>query len=366
MEKSHRREELSILNVLFCLLVVLIHVLSPAVSALDKLSWQYALILIPQRLSFVSVYGFFFLSGVKLTLPRSQRRTLGAYWLGRVKSILLPYLLAAAVYYLYFIVIGWYTFDAGFFLKETARGTLSTPFYFVIALFQFILLAPVFQGLTRRFSHVFLLPPAVLVSLLSSMYLGSILQLFRPELSFPYADRVFTSYLVYYLAGCFAGQNYDRFLALLKENRPLLTGCALFFTAADGILSVLHFSGRRSIPYLELVHILYMFSAIPALYSWAAQAKPLVQGLWAGLFHRIDRASYLIYLYHSLTITIFNGIASRLGITRTGTQVIFRAVVVYAVTIGGCILWQMLWGALRKRLGRTPPASGHEDNRKLL
>lgn len=353
MEKPHRREELSILNVLFCLLVVLIHILSHPIVNLDKLSWQYSLVFFVQRLSFVSVPGFFFLSGVKLTLPRTGHRTLRSYWLGRVKSILLPYLLAAAVYYLFFVVIGWYTFDVGFFLKETALGTLSSPFYFVITLFQFILLAPLFQYLPRRFSPVFMLPLAVLVTQLSSIYLGSILQLFRPDISFPYANRIFTSYLIYYLAGCCAGQNYERFLTLLKENRPLLTGFALFSGAANGILAVLNSSGRRSIPYLELIHILYMFSAIPALYSWAAQAKPLGQGACARLFRRIDRASYLIYLYHSLIITIFNTFAHRLGITRIGTQLALRAVTVYTVIISGCILWQMLWAALRKKLERS-------------
>lgn len=67
-----RRPELSRLNVLFCLLVVFIHVASHPVSTLDPLSWQYALVLIPQRLAFVSVPGFFLLSGLKLTLPRTS------------------------------------------------------------------------------------------------------------------------------------------------------------------------------------------------------------------------------------------------------------------------------------------------------
>jgi peptidoglycan/LPS O-acetylase OafA/YrhL len=89
-----RLEELSILNVLFCMLVVLIHVLSHAVGALDRTGWQYALVLIPQRLAFVSVPGFFFLSGLKLTLPRGEESSLTAYYLGRVKRLLLPYLLA--------------------------------------------------------------------------------------------------------------------------------------------------------------------------------------------------------------------------------------------------------------------------------
>lgn len=366
MERSPRREEISRLNVLFCLLVIFIHVLSQAVSTLDRTSWQYALVVVPQRLSFVAVYGFFFLSGVKLTLPRSRPQALGSYYLGRVKSILLPYLIAAAAYYAFYIIIGWYTFDLKFFLSQTALGALVSPFYFAVTLAQFILLTPVFRALVRRYSPVITLPLSLGITWLSAVYLPSILQLFAPELAFPYSDRVFTTYLIYYLAGCYAGANYQDFGELLEQNRTLLIPAALFFTLVNAVLTWVNSSGRRWIPYLEFVHSLYLLTAILALYSWSLRRGPFRQAGLGQLLRRIDRASYLIYLYHSLTITIFNGIAPRLGITRTGTQVILRAVVVYAVTIGGCILWQKLWGALRKRLGRTPPAPGHGDNRKSL
>ena len=85
-----RLEELSVLNVILCLLVILIHVLSHAVVSLEKTSWQYALVIVPQRLAFVSVPGFFYLSGVKLTLPRERPLPLRDYYLGRIKNIYLP------------------------------------------------------------------------------------------------------------------------------------------------------------------------------------------------------------------------------------------------------------------------------------
>lgn len=355
MERSQRREEISRLNVLFCLLVIFIHVLSQAVSSLDRMSWQYAPVIMAQRLSFVSVYGFFFLSGVKLTMPRTRHQTLGAYYLGRIKSILLPYLIAAAAYYAFYILIGWYTFDWKFFLGQTALGDLVSPFYFVVTLAQFILLTPVFRALVRRYSPVITLPLALGITWLSAVYLPSILQLFVPELAFPYSDRVFTTYLIYYLAGCYAGANYEDFGSLLERNRTLLIPAALFFTLVNGVLTWLNYSGRRWVPYLEFVHSLYLITAILALYSWSLRRGPFRQTGLGRLLRHIDRASYLIYLYHSLVITIFNILAARLGITRIGTLLILRALVVFPVSIGGCILWQKVWAALRKKF---PPPAG--------
>lgn len=344
-----RRAELSRLNILFCLMVVFIHTASHPVSALDKLSWQYALVLIPQRLAFVSVPGFFLLSGVKLTLPRAAQPTLGQYWLGRVNHLLLPYLLANGIYYLYFVFRHYFPFSLRDLAGYLVRGNLSAQFYFLIILFQFVLLAPVFRALARRWSPAILLPFALGLTWLSSMYFNSVLQLFVPDASFPYADRVFPNYLVYYLAGCCIGQHYERFRALLKENRPLIAALCACFALADGIISLLAFSGRRSAPYLEIVHTLYILSAILFFYDLALRrTAPIPAPL-----QKIDRASYLIYLYHCLVIFLFNGAAARLGITRVGVLFLLRLLIVYSVTICGCILWQSLCNRLRNRTKTT-------------
>ena len=342
-----RLEELSVLNVIFCLLVILIHVLSHAVVSLEITSWQYALVIVPQRLAFVSVPGFFYLSGVKLTLPRERPLPLRDYYLGRIKNIYLPYLLAAAVYYLFFVTIGWYTFSPAQFLRETALGTLSSPFYFLVALAQFILLAPLFQWLARRYHPALLIPLAMGLTWLSSMHFNSILQIVLPGGSFRYSDRIFTSYLIYYLTGCCVGAHYHRLPALLEENRSLLTAAALFFAGADGFISLLAFSGRRAAPYLELIHTLYILSAILALHGRAIR-RGIPQGAPGRLLRATDRASYLIYLYHSLVITVFNIIAPRIVGGRVSVLLLLRILVVYPVSIAGCILWQRLWAGVKQ------------------
>lgn len=346
-----RLEELSILNVLFCLLVVMIHVLAQPASALDPDGWKYTVLHVVQQMAFVSVYGFFFLSGLKLTLPRENEPRLGRYYLDRVRKLLLPYLLAAVICYITFLCLGWYEFSVTGFLRDIALGAISAQFYFIIALFQFIALAPLFRFLSRRYSPVLLLPAALIITLISPMFLNSIAGLITPNVGVSYSDRVFTSYLIYYLAGCCAGQHYPRFLDMLEKNRSLVTFSALFWGAADAVVSALGFARVYRAPYLDLVHTLYLISAIPFLLDRARMYKGLIRGAPARLLRATDRASYLIYLYHCLFIALFNCYAPGIvGEDQILPLLVLRILLVYPISIGGSILWQHLWAAVKGRV----------------
>jgi hypothetical protein len=75
--KMQRKREISSLNCLFCVMVVCIHLLSEPVTRFEKGTWQYAVAFVPQQLMFVSVYGFVFLSGLKLFIRPPGRKTDG-------------------------------------------------------------------------------------------------------------------------------------------------------------------------------------------------------------------------------------------------------------------------------------------------
>lgn len=92
---------------------------------------------------------------------------------------------------------------------------------------------------------------------------------------------------------------------------------------------------------MELVHTLYILSAILFLFAWTCRRTASL----SRLVQRLDRASYLIYLYHCLVIVIFNSAAARLGITRVSILFLLRILVTYTVTITGSLLWQ--WAAER-------------------
>ena len=339
MASTQRKEELSALNVLFCLLVVFIHVASHPVSVLDRMSWSYALILMAQRLAFVSVPGFFLLSGVKLTLPREKQQSLSSYYRGRAEHLLCPYVITSLIYYLVFVYwLKWFPFSLKDFGLYLVRGGLSAQFYFLIALVQFILLTPLFRWLARRWSPMLLIPFSVGIMWLSSMYFNGVLQVFLPGVTFQYSDRIFTSYLAYYMAGCCIGEYYPQFKEFVGKNRGLIWALAVFFALSDAGLSVLTFSGRRYIPYLEHIHTMYIFGAILALFDLALRLpSPL-----PSFVRSLDRISFDIYLWHCLVITLFNQYAPRLGLSRVSAQFIARFFVTYCVTIGGCLLWRKL------------------------
>ncbi len=338
-----RKSVLSRLNVLFCLLVVLIHVLSQPVTVLDHSSWQYALVLITQRLSLAAVYGFFVLSGVKLMLPRRRPVSLGKYYLGRIRRLVLPYLLAAFLYYLYFVhVLHYFPFSLTDFLGYLKWGDLSGQFYFLYPLFQLVLLSPLIRYIVQRQSPLLVIPVSLFVTWLSSEHLNDLLATFSPGLTFGHSDILFTTYLVYYVVGCYIGLYWDSFESFLKENRALITGLFVVFASADGLGSWLLFSGRREVVWLNFTHVMY--SLVCVLFLFLVVPKG---GQPSGAVQKLDRASYLIYLYHCLAVTAFNAEEHLLPVTDEGILLLLRAVFVYTVTLGGCILWQALWARIR-------------------
>lgn len=343
-----RRDELVLLNVLFCLGVFLYHILARSAVSLDRLSWQFALVIFVQRLICISLLGFFFLSGLKMTAFYPRQKTLGQYYRSRLSRLLPPYITASVITYLSLTALNGQAFSLKALTLGIIRGDLSAPFYFVIVLLQFTLLTPLFRRLAEGYSAVILLPPALILTQLSSQFFGSVTIPVPDWLAALHSGHLFTDHLFYYLAGCCAGAHYEEFLALLKQNRPIIT--PLFFGSAllNVAACIICYSGRADIPYLQLIHILYYISSLLFLSDWAVRLAG--SGRDFRLLRSMDRAGYLIYLYHGLAITLFNMAADRLSITRYSTQILLQLLIVFPITIGGSILWQQLWSAKQTNL----------------
>ena len=344
MSVSERRSELSWLNLAFCAMVLLIHCSSQPVAALRTDSWQFALVYLLQRLSFVSVYGFFLLSGVKLTLPRRRRMSAGEYYRGRLRSIFLPYLLCMLVYYAWFsVVLGYLQPSVGDFLGYLVRGDLSSPFYFIVALAQFVLLMPLLRYTVEHVSPALALPLALAVSWMSELYFEQFLQLLDPSVSFAYGDRVFTTYLFYYLAGCYIGQRYEAFVAALRRNRRFIIGAFVLFAAFDLLLS---YRGRVLAlwsPLWPMAHVTYLLAGIAFCFLAAAEIRRPLPRVLA----QVDKASFLIYLYHALVISVLDKLLERAGVGGVAVPYAIRIAVVFVLVPLGCIAWQRLWGAAK-------------------
>jgi len=346
---ANRKTELPWLNVLFCAMVLWSHCCAHPLSTLDRGSWAFQVLYLLQRLSYVSVYGFFLLSGLKLTLPRKHETPPLAYYAKRMRSVFLPYVLAVLIYYLWFVVcLHYFPFSWADFAGYVVRGDLSSHFYFVVGLFQFVLLAPVLKWAVRHWSPALLLPFAMGVTWLSAFSLRPLLESLFPGLGFAYSDRVFTTYLFYYLAGCCIGQNYEGFLSAVRSAGGLIAGLFLVFTAADVYFPWRSLVQGWALSFLEPVHQLYLMSAILACF-WAATRLPPALPNWLA---KVDGASFLIYLYHCLAIFLFDYLAGRLGIHRVSALFFPRLVVVYGAVPLLCVGWQQCSAAVRARVSQ--------------
>jgi peptidoglycan/LPS O-acetylase OafA/YrhL len=337
------------MNAVLCLIVIFIHVSAVPVTALSKGSYAYAVVFVPWRLSAFVVQGFIFLSGLKYFIG-GAKLDYRKFYVTRLTRVLLPYVLWNLIYYAYFIYTGIYTFSMAELLRFLVSGTLVGHFYFIVVIVQFYLLMPLWQRLVDKASPFLLLVSAAVISLLLGEYLPRMIQTVFPGCVFMYNDRVFTTYLIYWLAGCCAGKYYDALLARIKRGRWYIAAGFFVLAAAEVVFSYIVFAGVQKLGWLNILHYTYCLGAVLflfTLFTWVYEKRPAAGRLIRG----IDAASYNIYLSHCLVIFLVNALMYRAGITRIGAAYAIRILAVYSVTLTLCIVWTKIKKRLLLRCG---------------
>ncbi len=338
-EQRKRRTELSYLNLFYCVLVIFIHVTSEPVTALDHTSVPYYAVMIPWRLSSFVVQGFLFLSGVKLFLHLKEPFDTVTFWCKKIKTILIPYVLWVLVYYCYFVSRGYFPFSFRAFARYVALGDLVSPFYFIVIIMQFYLLAPLIVRLFRKMKPLPVLILSFILMIVLWQGIAPFLRLTGIKEQFLYSDRLFTSYLFYFMLGCVVGKYYDAVLTRVRKYAPL---CALVFEAFVFIDLFLYlYLEKASFRAAEICHVFYCISAIAFTFTCAVLLAGRVKRP-PRLIAAADRASYLVFLCHCFVINLINERMAMYGIVNVNVRYVIRIVVVYGVSFGGCILWQ--WG----------------------
>ena len=347
--------EISVLNAFMCILVVFIHVSTAPLGALESESWQYIIIMIPRRGFAFVVQGFIFLSGMKLFLSRTKQFSYGSYLAKRFLHVILPYIIWVVIYYLYFAFYRHYfTFSITSLLRYMYVGDLVSPFYYIIIIAQFYILAPFWRKIIAKANPVILTSFALLITIISTKYLPEMIAALFPNAHFMYADRVFATYLIYWIAGCFAGLNYEKFKKTLSENRMLINTAFGFALVYYIYLCYLRFSQGKGIAYLEDVRIFYCICAILFFFSAAVRIserrKTGADSRFDMAVSSIDKVSYSIYLAHCLVIFELDHILEPYASMSVKASYPLRLIIVYAVTICGSLLWRRLRDAITAKL----------------
>lgn len=287
-EKALRiRRGVSLTSAVLCLFVVLIHLTSEPVGRLAAYSvWHMVVFAINKSLCF-AVPLFLFLSGFKLYgRYGAEPMEVGRFYLGRLRKIVLPYILSVLVYFAYFYIKAWVLLSD---LPEYLfLGTLVAHFYYVVVAVQLYLLFPLLRFAVHRYPRL---------SLVLSFLITAGLRLF---VAFPYMDRFFAPYLLYFLVGMVASR-----MGWGKKTRKLpwiLPLSALLV----GILHICLSYGQSvgSTPYRlsELINIGYVLLAGATVFCLCTKQDPSPR-LWR-VVSPLDHASYTVYLYHILLIFV--------------------------------------------------------------
>ena len=250
----------------------------------------------------------------------------GKFYFGKVKNIILPYILWVVIFYFYFRIRGFVPEQNHFtaIVRHIFVGDLVGHFYFIPIIVQFYILAPLWNILEKK------VKPAIAIAASLAVMFACIAVLEN----FMYTDRIFTTYLFYFVTGIYAGANYDKFVSLIKKYFGVLAGIFAITATLNVVLTYISFSRIRHIPYLEYIHIAYCISAIFFCYGVALKASKIAENK---LVKNIDRASYYIYLIHPLFIYVIDHIMYIQGIASVRYTYPTRTIFVYMVTLALCI-----------------------------
>ncbi|MBR3942736.1 MAG: acyltransferase [Clostridia bacterium] len=344
MANVKKKQELNVLNVFLCILVVFIHAVSEAVTGLPRDSASFAVLYMAWKAATVAVPAFLFVSGVKLSLSLAAKpQSFGKFFAGKLLKIYLPYVLYVVLYYVSFVLCKWFPFEVKALCSYIFIGDLAAHFYFIVILMQFFLLMPLLKWLIERYNATFLLGISLLITLLFGQFLPDILRaLSGGRIEFLYNDRLFTSYLFYYVLGMIVGRKYNAFTAFLKENKGLI----VFFGAFVLILNVgFSYYERKAgvwFGFSNLVHMTYCMGVLPLL-CLAAKSISKCKFFESGFFKTANAASFGVYLMHLLVMFILNEYLKGFGLLEAfGIRFVVVLMLSFALCMGYVRLKQKL------------------------
>lgn len=335
--KRQRRSEISFLNVIFCLLVIFIHIISYAVSSFKPGSVSYNLSMFPWRGASFVVQGFVMLSGLKLFLTGKDNMPYGKWLKIRFKSIVIPYAVCFCVYYALYMIVYDYPFNTAFILRQFVTGNLVCHLYFIPILVQFDILMPLWKRIINSCSPLVVIPFCILFSQIFEIYLPEMVRICFPDNAFVYNDRLFTTYLAIYIIGCYIGKNYESFIKILKDNFKTICICFALTVPLFVYYTYLAFNYITYVSFANQIHSLYVFCVIFFVYGLSLKFAPKAMQK-VSLIKKTDAVSYDIYLWHMLFLLGTNYFIEKFGIISRLWAFSIRMVVVYTATIWFCII----------------------------
>ncbi len=333
--KIMKKNEISVLNVLFCLMVIFIHVTAAPIMGHYTTENVSRILFFIHRMCGVAVHGFVFLSSVKLFLKDTSKIDYRKYIKTRFHKIYIPYLIFVTIYYLFEVTRGFYEFNIPQLCEFILFGSGESHFYFIFVIMQFYLLFPLWRKLLETKRVFMLLGIAAVVNVVFYCHLPDILSAFN--INFTYNHGLFTSYIFVWILGCVCGKYYDIFIDFVKIHFWKFGIAALILLFADSYMSYGISYYYKFYPGLDYVRLLYLYTMLLFMYGLFTLYRPRI--FRTELFEKINNATFSIFLFHIFVIYAVNGFTSNVFSFGQLRMYLINFVLVYSISVTMCVMF---------------------------
>lgn len=249
----------------------------------------------------VAVPIFLMITGYTVTKVISNQVSLKTNYkiiFGRLRNILIPYLIWSTVWIIYRIWQGevFSATDLGILLL---RGRAANEYYYISVLFQIYLLTPFWIRLTRKYP-LLTLSVAMIFNLIARLpvYLYQLLTIDRVWWLDIFVDWHLPTYLIWFTCGLIFGFRFETLYAWIIDHRKQIY-LATAFTLAVVVSEVSWFSGQMGKPmmYSNMLISSQLFAPLVAMTMVSLNLEKLP---YPKMLMRFGVQSLGIYLMHSL------------------------------------------------------------------
>ena len=310
---QRKLSEISSFEVILCLSVVMIHILSESVSSYAKGTILSFLSFSASKMLTFVVPAFMISAGIKFAHKfENTSFNYFTFLRGRITKIYLPYVIFTILHYLYFVFYRkYFDFDIYKLLTYIKYGSIVAPFYFIALIMQFYILSPVIMMFCRIIPSNLGILIAAVINILSIKYWGG----------FKYGDRIFTAYLLYWIIGCYIGMDFRSAISRLTRLKKIIVPVGIIFTIIYTGVSYGEFLEFFNSFYTEILKIAFCLSAS---FMWLV-LMPKSNGF---ISESLAPVTFYVFLTHCLVI-----IETQLWLTNWGiTSIPLRFVITFFST----------------------------------
>lgn len=197
-----------LMKIVAAIAVIIIHVTAGPSTKLPIGSFNHMAAVFLNAWTLFAVPCFIILSGLAMSLGYHEKAIEYVSFVSRrCRVVLIPYLIWAFAYYGLYLVMGIRTFSWSGFAIAIGLGKANYHLYFVPIILQLYLLYPVLRAIVKK------LPTWAGVILFTAIHICY--SKYIPQ--FPFRDRLFMSYLLFFIYGMYIGIHQDVFKSYVRK-----------------------------------------------------------------------------------------------------------------------------------------------------